>query len=61
MDELNIRVNEIFDLLSIIEKVSIVCLNLMLDHMIFMYEASAQELNIWIKKKPGGILQDSWR
>ena len=43
MDELNIRVNDKFDLLSIIDQGGIICLKL--DDMLFMSEESAQELN----------------
>ena len=35
-DELNIQVNEKFDLLPIIEQGGIVCLNIMLDELFFM-------------------------
>ena len=48
MDELNIRVNEKFDLLSIIEKGGMVCLKLMLDDIFLLYEAVVKPLNTWI-------------
>ena len=48
MEKLNIRVNEKFDLLSIIDKGGIVRLNLMLDEMLFMSEAVVKTLNTWL-------------
>ena len=49
-NELNIQVNEKFDLLPILEEVGIVRLKLILDKMFFMSEAILQALNTWILK-----------
>ena len=49
-NELNIQVNEKFDLLPIIEEFGIVHLKLILDKMFFMSEAILQALNTWIYK-----------
>ena len=50
MDALNIRVNEKFDLLPIIEQGGIVRLKIMLDDMLFVSEAVVQALHTWILK-----------
>ena len=47
--ELNIWVNENFDLLKIIEQGGIVSLKIMLVDMFFMYEAVVQTLQTWTK------------
>ena len=47
-DALNIRVNEKFDLLPILEQGVIVRLKLMLDYMFFMSEIVIQSLHTWI-------------
>ena len=49
-DELNIKVNEKFDLLPIIAKAGIVRLNLILDDIFVMYKATAPALNTWLKQ-----------
>ena len=49
-DELNIRVNEEFYLLPIIEKGVIVCLKIMLDDTFFMSEAVVHNLHAWIEQ-----------
>ena len=50
MDELNIRVNEKFDLMSIIEQGGIVCLKLMIGDILFVSGAVVQVLNTWINQ-----------
>ena len=51
-DELNIRVNEIFDLLPIIEHGGIIRLKIILDEIFFMAEAVVQALNTRLKHFP---------
>ena len=51
-DELNIQVNEKFELMPIIQKGGIICLKIMLDEMFFMSEAVVQALNNWLKQFP---------
>ena len=49
-DELNIQVNEKFELMPIIEKGGIICLKIILDEIFFMSEAVVQALNTWLKQ-----------
>ena len=49
-DELNILVNENFDLLPTIEQGGIVRLNIVLDEMFFVSEAVLRSLNTWLKQ-----------
>ena len=49
-DELNIRVNDKFDLLPVLGKVGTVRLKCVLDEMFFVSEAVVQALNNWLKQ-----------
>ena len=49
-DELNIRVNDKFDLLPVLGQVGTVRLKCVLDEMFFVSEAVVQALNNWLKQ-----------
>ena len=51
-DELNIRVNDKFDLLPVLGQVGTVRLKCVLDEMLFVSEAVVQALNNWLKTFP---------